>query len=277
MFSALFCFGLYCVVYEKFVHLYLAYALFLMGFIWNACLYGRIIYNNLTNKSVERATYEYYQNPGKHRHANHPVIKAFAEPKLEWMVKHLPDFAKYRVLDVGGGCGYWSNYMVKYCPNVHVMDNSLEQLKLNSLPDNQKHVGDAYKILEGLQDLPEHLQTFDVVFASNLLHHLDRPVDAIKQYRKAASKYVVIMEPVTNNPVLWFGCQYPAWEFGVKKYSEAYVRGMIKQAGGLEILHSTFIGGMLLANRTPTWMLPLTFYRSTSRFSYFQMYICKAV
>ena len=188
--------------------------------------------------SLEEATLAYYKNPVKHRrHATHPAIKAFTEPKIEWMVKQIPEFHTKSLLNVCGGRGYWSNYMVKYCPNVHIIDMSLELIKLNSLPEDQKHLGSAY-------ELPWNTNTFDVVLAPNLLHHLDHPVNAIRQYRTVASKYVVIVEPVTNNFFMWLGCQYPYWEYGVKKYSAKFVKDLIKEAGGLEIVAETFIGGM---------------------------------
>lgn len=250
---------------------YVAHVLCFWGGLWWSVLVGRIIYNNLTITSVEDATYKYYQNPAKHRHASHPVIKAFSQPKIKWMASKIPDFSNLTVLDVGGGSGYWSTYMVDYCPNVHVLDISEEQLKLNPLPKEQKHVGTAYELSKSKDLQGKH---FDVVFGSNLLHHLDRPVDALKEYVKVAEKYVVIMEPVTTNPIMWFASQYPPWEFGVKRFSEKYMRDLMEEAG-LKVLHHTFMGGMLLANRTPTWLLPLTFYESTSKYSYFQLYICE--
>lgn len=263
--------GIYSIRNDTWLPLCLAYILSAWGTLFYSVLFGRILYNNLTVTSVEAVTMAYYENPAVHRKADHPVIKAFSVPKIKWMATKIPDFSTLSVLDVGGGSGYWSTYMVDYCPNVHVLDISKEQLKMNPLPWEQKHVGTAYELSKS-KDLQG--KEFDVVFGSNLLHHLDRPVEAVKEYVKVAKKYVVIMEPVTNNPIMWLACQYPPWEFGVKRFTKAYVQGLMEEAG-LKVIHHTYMGGMLLANRTPEWMLPLTFYWSKSKYSYFQLYICE--
>jgi ubiquinone/menaquinone biosynthesis C-methylase UbiE len=263
--------GSYSLYHNTLLNLYVAYLFSFLGGLFYSILLAGIVYNNFTSKSVEEATFKYYSKKQLHRHASHPVIKAFAEPKIEYLIPLIPNFDKLSILDVGGGCGYWSTYMVNYCPNVSVIDISAEQIHMNPLPDSQKFVGSAYDLSRFEE------KKFDMVFGSNLLHHLDRPVDAIKEYRKAASEWVVIMEPVTTNPVMWVGCQFPAHEYGVKKYTEKFVRDIIDQAGGLEVVHHTFIGGMLLPNRTPEWLLPFSCYKSRSRFSYFQIFICKVV
>ena len=123
--------------------------------------------------SVEEETFKYYQNAKLHRHYDHPVIEAFAGPKVEWIASQL-SLKDKSVLDVGGGNGYFSHHLMKICSSTHVVDISPEQLKMNPLPKECRHVGSAYEL-----DFADN--SFHIVLTSNLLHHLDNPEIAMKE------------------------------------------------------------------------------------------------
>jgi ubiquinone/menaquinone biosynthesis C-methylase UbiE len=117
---------------------------------------------------VEQATTEYYSVTRLHRTADHPVVQAFAKPKVAWIAQQI-DLKDKRILEVGGGAGYFCQYLCKESADTHVLDISQEQLDLNPMAEDKKHCGTAYR-------LPFEDNSFDVVCASNLLHHLDNPL-----------------------------------------------------------------------------------------------------
>jgi len=218
-----------------------------------------------TVSDVEALTFKYYQNRKLHRTYEHPVIQAFAKPKIDWIVSKLPLEGR-SILDVGGGNGYFSQYLMKVCPKTHVIDIADEQLKMNPLPASQQHCGTVY-------ELPFKDGEFDVVFASNLLHHLNKPELAMKEITRVAKTHVVIVEASNANPMMKLGALVAAHEFRSRFHSKEVVQKLITDAG-LRVTHHTYQGGMVLPNRTPTWTLPFAMVKSFNPWlSYFQIFI----
>ena len=56
-----------------------------------------------------------------------------------------------------------------------------------------------FTIAEGTQ-LPYRDKSFDIVYVSHLLEHLENPVEAVKEWKRVARRYVVVNVP--NNPTL---------------------------------------------------------------------------
>jgi len=223
------------------------------------------VFNYFTVGSVEQETFKYYQNVKLHRTYEHPVIQAFAGPKVDWIASHVALEGK-SVLDVGGGNGYFSQFFMKVCSDTHVVDISDTQLQMNPLASEKRHLGSAYKL-----DFPDN--SFDVVFASNLLHHLDRPEVAMKEFARVARDRVVIMEASNANPLMWLGACVAAHEFRSRLHSKSFVGKLITDQK-LHILEHTYQGGMLLPNRSATWTLPFAMYKTLNPYlSYFQIFI----
>lgn len=221
-----------------------------------------------TVTSVEDATIKYYENAKLHRRYDHPVIRAFAEPKVKWIVSKL-SLREKKVLDVGGGNGFFTQFLTKECPNLHCLDISPQQLKMNPLPEEKKHHGTAYK-MPYFKD-----NSFDVVFASNLLHHLDRPEVAMKEFHRIAKEHVIIVEPSNANPFMRFGSYVASHEYGARLQSKARVEKLITDTG-LQMVHHTYQGGCILPNRTHKMFLPIAMKNSCNKWlSYFQIFISK--
>lgn len=104
------------------------------------------IRNYFTVEDVESLTYKYYQTTKLHRDYRHPVIQAFAGPKVDWIISKLT-LKNKSILDVGGGNGYFSQFFMKYCSDTHVLDISAEQLNMNPLPESKRHLGSAYNLV----------------------------------------------------------------------------------------------------------------------------------
>lgn len=214
--------------------------------------------------SVEQSTRDYYAQ-SKERLYNHPVIQAFSLPKYQWLKENL-DLAGKTVLDVGSGNGYFAQYFEQDC-QLTAPDLSANQLQYN--PASTKQVGSAY-------ELPFEDNSFDIVFASNLLHHLEDPALAIKEMRRVSKKYVVINEPNRNNPMIFFGAFMTKRERGAIRSSRKLLSRLFTEQK-LAIKKHTFIGGFVMPNLTPTFSLPLAMYQSKASFSFFQLFICEKI
>lgn len=222
-------------------------------------------------QSIEEATASYYDNVTLHRPYDHPVPVAYATPKVAWAFAALRELgvevAQGSLLDVGGGNGYFSHILAAGCPNTHVLDVSAAQLALNPLPAERKHVGTAYQ-------LPFADASFDVVFSSNLLHHLDRPQQAVAELARVARRAVIVIEPSAHSLPLWLAAHFVPHERQARKFTKAHVEKLLHGAA-LRIERHTFAGGLVLPNRTRAAALPYVFANSTRRsLCMTQIFVC---
>ena len=213
--------------------------------------------------NIELATKKHYESC-KERHFSHPVVQAFAQPKLDWIYSKV-DLQGLKVLEVGGGNGYFSNLLMR-TSDLTVVDISKHQLNYN--PAKKKVVASVY-------ELPFEDNSFDVVFSSNLLHHLNDPKMALEEMKRVSRNIIIIVEPNRNNPILFIGALLLKHERGAIKYSRKFTSSLIKDSG-LSIQHHTYIGSLVMPNATPTFLLPVLKYgKSLSPASFFQIFICK--
>lgn len=211
---------------------------------------------------VEQSTRDYYSQ-SKERLYDHPVIQAFSLPKYQWIKQQL-ELENKIVLDVGSGNGYFAQHFNKDC-QLTALDLSANQLQYN--PARNKNIGSAY-------ELPYNDNSFDIVFTSNLLHHLDEPEKAVKEMQRVSKKYVVISEPNRNNPMIFLGALCIPHERRAVYSSKKFLSRIITDSQ-LNILAHTYLGGFVMPNGTPEAMLPLAMARSTSPLSFFQIFICE--
>jgi ubiquinone/menaquinone biosynthesis C-methylase UbiE len=175
-----------------------------------------------------------------------------------------------RVLEVGAGRGYFSHALLRHA-DVTVLDQSESELALN--PAVHKHVGDVYA-------LPFESRSCDVVFSGNLLHHLDRPLDAIREMARVARHHVVLLEPNNRNPIFALG-YYAPWMFvaherNAPKYCKELLETLIADAG-LRLEAHTYQGGFVIPLGTESWMLPWSAADSYAPWSMFQIGIASRV
>ena len=222
-------------------------------------------------RSSEEATASYYDNAALHRRYDHPVPVAYATPKVAWafaMLRELEvDVARASLLDVGGGNGYFSHVLQEGCPNTHVIDVSAPQLALNPLPPPRKHLGTAYH-------LPFADASFDVVWSSNLLHHLAHPERAVAEMARVARHAVVVLEPSAHNLPLWIAAHLVPHERQARKFTQSHVEKLLHSAP-LTVQRHCFTGGMVLPNRTRAAALPYVFASSHRRaLCMTQIFVC---
>ena len=182
-----------------------------------------------------------------YRDARDPAAEAFSVPKIEWFCDQLAIDDDATVLDVGAGTGmftYWWSQRLSAVTGLELSENMIERSAVPQL----LRVGDAYEI-------PFPDDSFDVVFAASLLHHLERPVDALKEMRRVARRGVAICEPNRNHPPMAaFGVVSSVCR-GLLHYSRASLRGLAEEAG----LHvrDVRLHGYIYENRSPKSSVPI--------------------
>lgn len=185
----------------------------------------------------------YWESRKKRRPPTHPAVRAFARPKLSFIVEALgcrPDRGS-TMLEVGAGNGYFSQTFDEAF-DLTCLDFSPNMLAMNPLPSDRKVVGDA-----------EHLafddDSFDYVFCGNLLHHLEDPLVAVREMRRVARHAVILIEPNIQNPLMFAFGLSKREEWGSLKFTAAYVRRLGERAG-MKLRRFTSHGS-IVPNKTP--------------------------
>ncbi len=210
---------------------------------------------------VEAPTTDYYDSVDE-RPYDHPMILAFAQPKVDWIFKNIT-VGNPSILEVGAGNGYFSHHLMQRGKLI-ATDVSAHQLQFN--PAAAKGRCSVYQ-------LPFPDNTFDLVFGSNLLHHLDQPEEAVREMTRVSRNYVIVSEPNNKNPILFLGSLIIPAERKAALFSRAHVMHLLR--GKLAILKHTYQGGILLPNRTPGFLFKYARPESFSPYSFFQIFICR--
>ena len=181
------------------------------------------------------------------RDARDPTARAFTVPKIDWFCDQLGITADSSVLDVGAGTGmftYWWLQSVEQVTGLELSENMIER----SVVSDHLQVGDAY-------ELPFPDDSFDVVFAGSLLHHLERPVDAVREMGRVARRGVAICEPNRNHPPMAaFGVVSSVCR-GLLHYSRKSL-GTIAEDAGLHV-KGMRLHGYIYENRSPAASVPI--------------------
>jgi len=193
----------------------------------------------------------YWQGFGPRRTPFHPAVVAFARPKVELMITTIERELGPRAteglsaLDVGAGNGFFSVWLNVYFAKVVALDFSSHMLSMNPT---------ASKVRANAALLPFSDASFDVVFASNLLHHVPDPATTLAEMGRVARRFVILSEPNRNHPLmLLFGLAIRA-ERGALRFSGGYLDQLAREAG-LEVVSRTR-QGLIVPNKTPEGLVP---------------------
>ncbi|MBW8015191.1 MAG: methyltransferase domain-containing protein [Planctomycetes bacterium] len=217
----------------------------------------------MINETNQHRQKRFWNKTKKRRSPDHPIVSAFAEPKIKLIrdyIEKSPEDDKIKtILDVGCGNGFFTRPLSRWA-NCTAMDFSEKMLELNPV-DCTKICGDACNM--SFDD-----NSFDLVFCSNLLHHIANPLVPILEMKRVSSKYIVISEPNRNNPLMFAFGLIKSVERGTLKFSPNYLKKLASQSG-LKPLHIQSMGS-ILPNKTPKSLLwifklidgayPLAFY-----------------
>lgn len=187
----------------------------------------------------EQAVYWHEEKHRKRRDPSNPVIRAYVERKIDFVLRSIGSVAT--VLDVGAGNGYFSAYWGKRAA-VTAVDYSPVILEGNPVVD--KRVMDARQMT-----FPDGM--FDLSFCHALLHHIDHSdqVTVIREMARVSTGYVAIIEPNVLNPIMGPFALLKKEEHGALRFTRRYLQQLVEQAG-LHIIASCS-WGLLTPNRMP--------------------------
>ena len=200
-------------------------------------------------KPVEQAEQKnFWDKTSGRRPPDHPVVRAFAEPKVDFIracIENDQGGSEIgQILDVGSGNGFFTRPLARWA-SCTALDFSERMLELNPV--------DVAKVCASVLAMPFPDNSFDLVFCSNLLHHISDPAAAVLEMTRVSSRYVVLSEPNRNNPLMFAFGLIKSVERGTLKFNCNYLTKLAAQASlrplGLETM------GVILPNKTPLSLL----------------------
>jgi SAM-dependent methyltransferase len=181
----------------------------------------------------------FWEGGGCYRDPEHPVVELFARQRVHHLAASgmLDDVRS--LLDVGAGSGFSSAF---YPERIRVVacDGALGMLAGNPVSERVLCAADA---------LPFPDRSFDAVTCWELLHHLDQPVEAVREMLRVAGGRVIIFEPNRINPGHVVLALTREEERASIRFSPGHLRRLIEAAGGVIRLHQRC--GLLFPNVTP--------------------------
>ncbi len=185
------------------------------------------------------------ENRKKRRTPDHPAVKAFAMPKVKIIEKVVKPNKNTTLLDVGCGNGYFTKPLSKIF-KVKGVDFSEKMISINPVKNCK---------VQDINNLKEKSNSFDVVFCSNLLHHLKNPNKGISEMIRVSKKYVILSEPNRNNPLMFLFNLIKKEERGALKFNLKYLKKLVKRQGLKIVIARTH--GAIVPNKTPNFLIKI--------------------
>lgn len=168
---------------------------------------------------------------------NHPIVRLHVKDKISFIKNNLELGPGTTILEIGAGSGYFTQPLSSL-GKVIATDANQGILRLN--PVKNKRIADA-------SNLPFDDNSFDVVMAFDVLHHLDHPEQAVSEMRRVSKKHVVIVEPNANNMLQKAFMVFAPKEWGTYRFTTQYLKDVILKSG-LQILKFEHIGRLITPN-----------------------------
>jgi ubiquinone/menaquinone biosynthesis C-methylase UbiE len=183
------------------------------------------------------------------RRPEHPVIEAFSMPKVNKIITNIDPkssngMTNGSLLDIGSGNGYFSYYLNQYF-EVTCLDYSHTILSICPLKKRVQASASA---------LPYPNNAFNVAFCANLLHHVDIPIDVVNEMYRVSSRFVVLIEPNRNNPIMLLISLISKNDRKLRRFNSKYLENLVKQKMKIVLITSM---GAVLPNITPIYLLPI--------------------
>ncbi len=159
---------------------------------------------------MQKVNNDIYNELGERWYCAHddPVALLRAESKIRnpWVLEKLKFIfgaqTNLRILDVGCGGGFLSNYLSSHGYRVSGIDLSEESLKVAEKYDQTQKVD--YRIADA-QNLPFSDASFDVITAMDFLEHVENPAQIIKEISRVLKPGGIFFFHTFNRNLLsWF-------------------------------------------------------------------------
>jgi SAM-dependent methyltransferase len=130
-------------------------------------------------------------------------FEACTAPENRFILKHLGDVRGKYLLDLGCGAGENSVYFAQQGARCVAADYSPGMVEVALKLAAANHVQVEGKVVNAMAiDLPDN--TFDIVYASNLLHHIPDPTLVLKEMQRILKPggKACFWDPLIHNPVI---------------------------------------------------------------------------
>ena len=190
----------------------------------------------------------YWELHAHGRKWNHPVVSFFVQQRLAYLGRFIDWGGVQNLLDVGCGYGNTLYYSKENVAHRVGVDRSFAML--SECPQ-----GAGFFTQADVAELPFQESSFDCLLGWEVLHHLENPSRAVKEFARVTRRYVVLFEPTRYNPIQFAFGALDRSERGTLHFSKKKVEDLLREAD-LTILHSAVVGA-IFPNRMPTFLLPL--------------------
>ena len=195
--------------------------------------------------SAQNVQEYYWERANRNRSPMHPVVSKMVEHRLLFIKRYINLVPNMRILDVGCGNGYFTYWLGKNSSTFGV-DMSWGMLAQN--PSNELIQSNAL-------ELPFEDNTFDVAFESALLHHIAYPERVVSEMARVTKRYVVLIEPNRNNPMVFLYCLLRAIERWGLRFNIDYMSLLLEQVDLTPVVVRSM--GVLVPHMVPLKFLPM--------------------
>lgn len=187
---------------------------------------------NSVNPNIDAFNRDVLSNLGYLYTTNARLSSQLANRRISDVALALADFGDRRVLDIGCGDGTYTIelfYRGK-CASIHGVDPAQSAIEIAQQKADHGQITfavcDAY-------ELPYEANSFDIAYIRGVLHHLDRPINALREALRVAPTLVVV-EPNGYNPVLKLieKCSRYHIQHQEKSYAPMTLDKWVKSIGG---------------------------------------------
>ena len=165
------------------------------------------------------------------------LSSVLANRRLTNAVLDIVDWRGKRVIDIGCGDGTYTAELFDVAGPREIVgiDPASEAIKVAESKVAGRPI--SYQTLSGCA-LPFQDKNFDIAHLRGVLHHVERPVDLLREAIRV-SRWVVLIEPNGYNPVLKLieRCSQYHVEHGEKSYSPVMLRRWVCLCGGFIVAH----------------------------------------
>lgn len=188
---------------------------------------------------------EYWEKITNKRMYDHPVVRFFAQQRINFISKFIPLHTIKSALDVASGLGWSSGHMPKNI-DMTVTDFSPHQLEYNPIKK---------RVVCKSDDMPFEDKSFSLVYGWDFLHHVPDPFETVKEMSRISDDYLLLVEPNRYNPGHFFYGIVRSQERGTLKFHKSMMYKLVKDID-FDVLSCETVG-VTFAGTTPQFLLPI--------------------